>query len=73
MIQEMIDFLKEQDYSLIENREKFLEEYPPLIKGEYIPQPNIVPERYPAMIRTEYLENNDYGADNLILSIIYLK
>lgn len=47
--------------------------WPPLKWGEYRPQPTEVPYQYPCLIRELYISNNNYGADDAVLSILYYK
>jgi hypothetical protein len=68
----MQDELSNQDFSLIENDEQFLDAYPPFKRGHYRPQPNVTPASYPCMIRQETIVDNPNGADEAVISIVYL-
>jgi hypothetical protein len=66
------DELLDQEFTLIENEEQFLEAYPPVKWGEYRPQPNARPSLYPCMIREEQIVDNPDGADEAVISIVFL-
>jgi hypothetical protein len=64
--------LLNQGFSLFENKEQFLKAYPPLKWGEYRPQPNVTPASYPCVIREEHVIDNHHGADEAIISIVFI-
>lgn len=69
----MTNNLDLEEYDLFHNEEEFLNMWPPLKWGEYRPQPTEVPYQYPCLIRELYISNNNNGADDAVLSILYYK
>jgi hypothetical protein len=61
-----------QDFTLIENKEQFLATYPPVKRGHYRPQPSATPAMYPCMIREEQIVDNPHGADEAVISIVFI-
>lgn len=68
----MKNILSEQEFIEVNNKEEFLAHYPPTKYGKYRPQPSCEPASYPCMIRQEQINDNPHGADEAVLSIIYL-
>lgn len=65
------DILEAQDYICYKTKEDFSKRFPPTEYGKYRPQPSIVPEAFPCMIREERTIDWPDSADEVIISVIY--
>ena len=59
------------EYTLLENKEQFLEMWPLPKYGEYRPQPSEQPYEYPCLVREVCIQEACNGRDYAILSLLY--
>lgn len=71
-VTELIEFLEDQDFSYMLDKDALLKRYPPLKYGVYRPQVANEPDGYPCMIREEAVRDNPYGGDDVYLSTVVL-
>jgi len=67
----VIEYLKTQNFTYVESREKFLTLYPEREPHEYRACPNQSPNSYPCMVADVDFWHNPTGQDEYIMCILY--